>query len=97
MTQFPLVLPPPETRFSGDTYSPEQDCERLTGQLWKVWFRLKECGEWWTLAELAASCGCSEASASARLRDLRKAKFGGHTIERRRIGNGGLHEYRLAA
>lgn len=35
----------------------------------------------------------SEAGVSARIRDLRKAQYGGHTIERRK--NGSLWEYKL--
>jgi len=37
-----------------------------------------------------------EASVSARLRDLRKAKFGGYRVERQRVREGrGLYHYRL--
>jgi len=41
--------------------------------------------------------GGSEAGISARLRDFRKIKFGGHKVYRRRRGEAskGLHEYRL--
>jgi len=35
-----------------------------------------------------------EASVSARLRDLRKEKFGGHVVERRAVKRG-LFEYRV--
>lgn len=53
-------------------------------------------GQWRTLREISASIDASEASCSARLRDLRKKKFGGHTIERRRkAGCIGIYEYRL--
>lgn len=58
-------------------------------------------GFWYSLSDLVAIANArfamkaSEAGVSARIRDLRKAKFGGHTIERRRRGNGGLWEYRL--
>jgi hypothetical protein len=37
-----------------------------------------------TLAVLAKACGCSETTASARLRDLRKARFGSHRIGKSR-------------
>jgi hypothetical protein len=47
-----------------------------------------------TLAEIARELGFPEASVSARLRDLRKPRFGGHLVERRRV-SGGLFEYRL--
>ena len=38
---------------------------------------------------------CSEASASARIRDLRKEKFGAFTIEAQRANEAGLWVYRL--
>ena len=52
-------------------------------------------GQEHTLAELANGIGCTEAAASARIRDLRKARFGAHEVERRRV-SGGLFVYRLA-
>jgi DNA-binding Lrp family transcriptional regulator len=52
-------------------------------------------GGWWTLAELAEVIGCSEAAASARVRDLRKAIHGAHKVLCRRTGPGNLHKYRL--
>jgi len=82
--------------FDGVTYSSELDGERLSSQLERV-RRLMADGKWRTLAEIRAECGGSEAACSARLRDLRKPKFGGHVVERRRRGDGrkGLHEYRM--
>lgn len=52
---------------------------------------------WWTLGEIVAHVGGSEASVSARLRDLRKKQFGGFIVERRRRGEAkrGLFEYRV--
>jgi hypothetical protein len=97
MTQFPLVLPEPQRRFDGHTYSPEHDCERLTGQLLAVWEAMQD-GDWHTLEGIARAAKCSEASASARLRDLRKPRWGSHTVERRRCeatGCSGLFFYRL--
>lgn len=88
-------LPPPETRFRGDTYDAHQDCKRLTGQLAKVYAALSD-GKWWCLSHLTTAAGGSEAGVSARIRDLRRPEFGGHTIERRRIV-GGLFAYRMAA
>jgi hypothetical protein len=82
--------------FGGDTFDPTLDEERLRKQLALVW-RIMFDGQWRTLAQLSREAdGAPEASVSARLRDFRKAKFGGHTVERQRIPNGnGLHRYRL--
>ena len=81
--------------FDGSTYDPTQDRARLTGQLLGVYQCLRN-GSWYTLRNLSLSTGGSEASVSARLRDLRKDKFGGWLIDRRRV-DGGLYEYRLRA
>jgi hypothetical protein len=81
--------------FGGATFCPVLDGARLTGRLGRVFRRLRT-GRWFTLAGLSALCGGSEASVSARIRDLRKSEFGGHTVERRRAdGDKGLWEYRL--
>jgi hypothetical protein len=48
---------------------------------------------WISLQSLATSTGDPEASVSARLRDFRKPRFGGHTVDRRRDGR--LNRYRL--
>ena len=80
--------------FDGQTYQPAQDSERLSGQLGAVYEALSDA-QWWTLAALAERAGASEASVSARLRDLRKPRFGGHVIDRRRCSPA-LFEYRLS-
>ncbi len=71
------------------------DRKRLSGQLGRV-HALMAAGRWLTLSAIAGACGCPEGSASARLRDLRKERFGGFDVQRRSVGNG-LHEYRIAA
>jgi len=82
-------------QFDGETYDVAQDQGRLGKQLDAVRCAL-DGGRWWTLAELSVRVRAPEASVSARIRDLRKEKFGGHKIERRRVQDGhGLHEYRL--
>lgn len=84
--------------FSGFTYRRELDEARLTNLLRKVLWCLLN-GEWWTLAQLRTGCGGSEAGISARIRDLRKTKFGGLTIQHRRQetnSRSGLWQYRLA-
>ena len=81
--------------FGGDTFDPTLDEDRLRIQLAAV-FKAVSDGQWWTLAQLSAEVDAPEASVSARLRDLRKPKFGGYLVERRRVPNGnGLHIYRF--
>lgn len=82
-----------EFHFDGPTYDHDLDGVRLTGQLRAV-YRVMSAGAWLTLRQLADRVGGSEASVSARLRDLRKPRFGGFTVSRRRVA-GGLYEYRL--
>jgi biotin operon repressor len=79
--------------FDGETYEPEFDFDRLKGQLQRV-FALMQDGKWRSLGHIAQATGGSEAAVSARLRDLRKDKFGGHEVERQRL-DGGLYLYRL--
>ena len=90
--KFPSISPD----FDGETYEPKLDKVRLTGQLGKV-FRLMEDGKYRTLREIADSIGGSEAGVSARLRDLRKDKFGAHTIIGERSSVSGLWIYRMEA
>lgn len=85
-----------EFNFDGGTFDPELDGNRLRAQLWRV-RRLMQDGEWRTLPEIRDATGDPTQSVSARLRDFRKEKFGGHTVNRRRRGEGrsGLFEYQL--
>jgi hypothetical protein len=82
--------------FDGSTYEPAHDKRRLARQQLRVFGALKD-GGWWTLAEIHAITGDPEASISARLRDLRKTRFGHHVVDRRRRGEAarGIWEYRL--
>jgi hypothetical protein len=84
------------TYFSGATYEAVHDRDRLAAQLERV-RRLMQDGEWRTLFEIEAATGDPVQSISARLRDLRKERFGSHTVNRRRRGpeRYGLFEYRL--
>ena len=79
--------------FDGETFIPARDQPRLSGQLAAVKSAMSDY-RWYTIKEIATRCSGSEAGVSARLRDLRKAKFGAQTIEKRYINNG-LWEYRL--
>jgi hypothetical protein len=82
-----------QPHFDGATYSPARDHVRLTRQLDVVKEYMKD-GEWRTLNQIAQKTEKPVTSISARLRDLRKTKFGSHTVERRLAGPG-LYEYRL--
>ena len=83
-------------RFGGSTYEPEHDETRLNKQLRRVYDAMKD-GEWLTLDEIAGKTGDQCQSISARLRDFRKPRFGGHEVQRRRRGepSQGIHEYKL--
>jgi len=82
--------------FSGATYDPELDLERLNAQQARI-FMVVQDGRWRTLREIANLTDDPEASVSARLRDFRKEKYGKHQVEKRRRGDpkSGLFEYRL--
>lgn len=79
--------------FGGVTYDPEQDRDRLLTQLGRVRDVMFD-GQWHTLAELVVKCGGSDASVSARIRDLRKKRFGAYHVESKRIREG-LWVYKL--
>ena len=82
-----------ELFFDGKTYDPAYDRERLRNLLGRV-FEYMSDGHWHSLAGIHMECGGTEASCSARLRDLRKERFGSHTIERKRMDHG-LWIYRM--
>jgi hypothetical protein len=83
-------------RFNGPNYSKEHDQARLTGQLQRVYGLMKD-GRWRTLDEIESTTGDPASSISAQLRHLRKARFGGHLVEKRIRGDRsrGLWEYRV--
>lgn len=89
-------LPDPLPHFDGRTYDGRFDHERLGKQARAVFLVMRD-RQWRTLHELSVATGYPEASISARLRDFRKPKFGGHVVEDRRRGDAtrGLWEYRL--
>jgi hypothetical protein len=74
------------------------------GVLCDVMLSANECGAWLTLRELGRLTRYPPASISAQLRHLRKARYGGFVIEKRRRedeelglieGLGAVWEYRL--
>lgn len=96
--------PPPKgpvPDFDGRTYDRQFDYERLKTKFEKVFECMKD-GRWRTIDEICAITGIDirgSAGVSARLRDMRKAKFGGHTLNRRSPKTTGrekgVHEYQL--
>lgn len=79
--------------FDGRTYNRARDGGRLKRQLLLVRDAMADHG-WHTLHELSEALGEPEASISARFRDLRKPKFGGHIVDRRYLHDG-LFAYRM--
>lgn len=84
-----------DAEHDGVTYEPGIDKARLNAQTQRVYAATKD-GSWRTLRYLSDITGDPEASVSARLRDLRKDKFGGLTVERRRATSlAGTYQYRV--
>lgn len=90
--------------FDGETYNPKLDGKRLTSQLDRVRefmligsdYRKNDLWGYMTLSDIAGLLCYPESSVSARLRDLRKPKFGGYIVElRRKQGCKGTWEYRV--
>lgn len=79
----------------GATYDHARDGKRLHAQHNRVLAVMRD-GKVHTLAELSKATGDPEASVSARLRDLRKPRFGSHNIETKYVQRG-LYTYRLIA
>lgn len=73
--------------FDGRTFNASRDGFRLAAQLDAVFHALSD-GTWWTLADLASAAHGSTAAVSARVRDLRKARWGKHEIQRRYLADG---------
>jgi len=84
--------------FDGATYKPQFDRARLSGQIKRV-FDLMSDGRWRTLDEIQMVVGGSQPALSARLRDLRKARYGSLQVDRKHRPSvskmRGLYEYRL--
>ncbi len=84
-----------QPRFDGSVYDPARDDGRLRRQLGRVYALMRD-GRWRTLFEIAEATGDPQTSISAQLRHLRKPRFGGHDVQkRRRTALGGTYEYRL--
>lgn len=82
--------------FDGKTFDADRDTSRLKAQLDEVRYFMFRNPGWHTLDEIHSGTGHPQASISARLRDLRKTRFGGYVILKRlRGGQRGLFEYHL--
>jgi hypothetical protein len=77
----------------GETFDAKRDGARLNRQMQTIYEFMAD-GRWHTLFQIAERTGCPEQSISARLRDLRKSKFGGYEVQRAYIANG-VWQYRL--
>lgn len=84
--------------FNGSDYTPELDHARLGKQITDI-YNLMEDGKWRTLREIEQATGHPQASCSAQLRNLRKSRFGGHLVNKRRRPSTdldrGIFEYQL--
>lgn len=80
--------------FDGQAYEPS-DGPRFGVQLARVASLMRD-RQWRTLYEIAHATGCPPQSVSARLRDLRKPRYGSRTVERRRV-SAGVFQYRVCA
>jgi hypothetical protein len=91
-------MSPHWSEFGGDTIEPV-DGPRLSTQLYWVYAIMFDA-KWRTIGDLVSiirekhDTNVMQTSISARLRDFRKNKFGGHTVNRNNLG-GGLFEYQL--
>lgn len=95
MPHFTVIDAEHAPHFDGATYDPDADHDRLAKQLRRVYLFMAD-EQWHTSVAIEQGTNIWWSSASARVRDLRKAKFGAHTILRRSVGDGTrLCEYRM--
>lgn len=93
---FTHTLKPPSRsdHFDGDDYAADKDEVRLNGQLRLIWL-LMSGGGWFTVEGIVSHTGYPANSVQAQLRNLRKARYGAYDVQRRRITESGLYEYRV--
>lgn len=82
-----------EGKRDGKTYDDSRDRKRLNRQALAVYDVMRD-GQWRTLGQIADLADEPEASVSARLRDLRKPRFGGFTVDRMYLCDG-IWQYRV--
>ena len=73
----------------------EEQQDRARDQLFRVWNYLRN-HTWVRVPEMAEALGISQTGAASRIRDLRKAKYGGHIVLRRFLGHG-IYEFSLGS
>lgn len=85
--------------FKGSDYIKELDHDRLSKQIERIYDLMKD-GNYRTLfhikniLELRYGTPFPESSISAQLRNLKKVRFGGYVLNKKRI-SGGLWEYQI--
>ena len=87
-----------EIYFNGSDYVPSYDQKRLTKQIYIIKDLMLKSG-FVTLQDIENVTGFPQASISAQLRNLKKERFGGYILEKRRTENkeSGTFEYKLSA
>ena len=83
-----------ETTF-GPAYDKEIDGERIATQMETIRDYMLNRAGWNTLREISMGTNYPEASVSAQLRHLRKSRFGGFVVPKRRRAGAGTWEYKL--
>lgn len=91
--QLSIDFAPRVLQFDGATFDQNRDSSRLTAQYTRVLDLMRD-GQWRTLEQIAAATGDPAPSVSARLRDMRKPRFGAHVVNRRYVRRG-LFEYQV--
>ena len=79
----------------GPAYVQSLDGKRVADQLQTIRTFMLD-GTWRSLTEIESALGYPQASISSQLRHLRKEKFGGYVVEKRRRTTG-TWEYRVCA
>ena len=83
-----------DTGTFGPAFEEKVDGKRIRTQMDTIRSYMLQAG-WQILAEIAEATDVPPASASAQLRHLRKTRFGGYDVRKRRRGDGGTWEYRV--
>lgn len=82
--------------FKGHQFVKKLDEKRLATQIWRIFFFMRD-SHWRTVDEIHDALGYPHNSIQANVRNLRKEKNGGHTVNTRRRGDPvhGLFEFQL--